>query len=103
MGRAHPTDSQSCNRKLDLKLGIRPKSMIEKRFFGCPQMLWTTLWETWAGEAQSLDFSGSSCRCPICWQLLRPCKIKDLERIRANTDGGTGAASPCALQHVFWG
>jgi hypothetical protein len=33
------------------------KSMIEKRFCVCPQILWITLWASWGGPTQALDFS----------------------------------------------
>jgi hypothetical protein len=80
-----------------------PKSMIEKRFSVCPQMMWITLWANRGGRAQALDFSGLWPLCPISRQPAGLNKINDLATIRANPYGPVEACRAVALQHDFWG
>jgi hypothetical protein len=77
--------------------------MIKKRFPGCPQMLWITLWESLRPACQSLDFAWPAPRCLFSQHRFDLCKINDLAQIRANPDGARRRPSGIAPQHDFWG
>jgi hypothetical protein len=77
--------------------------MIEKRFWLYPQILWITLWASWAIRTQVLDSRYIRRRCSISRQRVLLNKIKDLAASRPSPDGSSAACATFALKHDFWG